>query len=149
MPRGDLSSAIALGQVYSDERRPPVFTRDEAALIWPGDAEDPEQEAVDLRLFADGSERSFTVSLGGDKDASLSISDGKVELNAGRVQVQLDHTSDSDGVVNVAAGGTKISLAQDGDLTIEAAGTLNLKATSIKIEGDTEVKINGQTVDIN
>lgn len=149
MPRGDLSSAIALGQLYSDERRPPTFTRDEVALVWPGDADDPDKEAVDVRLFSDGSERSLTVSLGGDKDASLIVSNGKVEFNAGGVQVQLSHASDSDGVVNITAGGTKIELAQDGDLTIEAAGVLKLKASSIKIEGDTEVKINGQTVGIN
>jgi hypothetical protein len=40
-------------------------------------------------------------------------------------------------------------LAQDGDLTIQATGALNLKATTIKIEGDTSVTINGQTVGIN
>lgn len=149
IPRGDLASAIVIGQVYSDERRPPQFTRDEAALVWPGDAEDPEKEAVDIRVFSDGSERSFTVTLGGDKDASMSVSDGSIELTAGGVQVQISHSSDSDGAVTVTAGGTKIELEQDGDLNVEAAGTLKLKAPSIKIEGDTEVKINGQTVAIN
>jgi phage baseplate assembly protein gpV len=149
MPRGDLSSAIAIGQVYSDERRPPTFTRDEAALVWPGDVEDPEKEAVDIRVFSDGSKRSFTVALGGDKDALMSVSDGSIDLTAGGVQLKISHSSDSDGTVDVTAGGTKISVAQDGDLSIEAAGTLKLKAPTIKIEGDTEVKINGQTVDIN
>jgi phage baseplate assembly protein gpV len=149
IPRGDLASAIAIGQLYSDERRPPTFTRDEVALVWPGDAGDPDKEAVDVRLFADGSTRSLTVSLGGDKDASLVVSDGTITLKAGDVQVQVSHTSGSDGMVNITAGGTKIHLAQDGDLTIETAGALKLKASSIKIEGDTEVKINGQTVGIN
>ena len=35
------------------------------------------------------------------------------------------------------------------DVSIEAAGTLKLKASSIKIEGDSSVTINGQTVGIN
>jgi hypothetical protein len=117
--------------------------------VWPGDVEDPEKEAVDIRVFSDGSKRSFTVALGGDKDALMSVSDGSIDLTAGGVQLKISHSSDSDGTVDVTAGGTKISVAQDGDLSIEAAGTLKLKAPTIKIEGDTEVKINGQTVDIN
>lgn len=149
MPRGDLSSAIAVAQVYSDERRPPQFTRDEAVLLWPGDTDDPEKKAVDIRVFSNGSERSFIVMLGGDKDAALSVSDGNIAFTAGGVQLELSHSSDSDGAVSITAGGTKIELAQDGDISIKAAGTLELKASSIKIEGDTEVKINGQTVGIN
>lgn len=149
MPRGSLSSAIAIGQVYSDQRRPPQFTRDEAVMVWPGDAQDPEKEAVDIRVFSDGSERLFTLTLGGDKNASVKVSDGSVEFAAGGVHMQLSHSSESDGTVTITAGGTKIELAQDGDLSIEAAGTLKLKASSIKIEADTEVKINGQTVGIN
>lgn len=149
MPRGDLSSAIAVAQVYSDERRPPRFTRDEAVLVWPGDSDDPENKAVDIRVFSNGSERSVTVTLGGDKDAALKVENGSISFTAGGVQMTLGHSSGSDGKVEISAGGTKIELAQDGDLKVESAGSLILKATSIKIEGDTEVKINGQTVGIN
>jgi len=149
LPRGDLSSAVALGQIYSDQRRPPSFSRDEAAFVWPGDAEDPDTEAVDMRVLANGQDRQVTIALGGDQNATCTIRNGEISLRAGGVQIQLRHTSDSDGTATVTAGGTKIELAQDGDLKIEAAGTLSLKATAIKIEGDTEVNINGQTVGIN
>lgn len=149
MPRGDLSSAVAIAQVYSDERRPPVFSRDEAALVWPGDAADPETEAVDVRVRADGSERALSVTLGGDQDALLSVRDGTVELTAGGVQVKLAHSSSSDGTVEIAAGGTRVQLAQDGDLTIEAAGTLKLKGVAVEIEADSQLTLNGQTVGIN
>lgn len=148
-PRGDLSSAVAFGQIYSDERRPPDFRAHEAVLIWPGDADDPATDAVDVRVSADGSARSLCVSLGGDKDARFCIRDGEIELMAGGVQVRLSHSSASDGTIEVAAGGTTIELSQDGDLKIESAGALTLKAASIKIEGDTQVSINGQTVGIN
>ena len=149
MPRGDLASAVVVGQVYSDQRRPPVFTRDEMAIVWPGDADDPDTKAVDFRIHADGSDRSLTISLGGDKDAKLTVSDGTIQLLAGGVEVKLSHSSASDGTVTISGGGTKIDLKQDGDLSIEAAGTLKLKASSIKIEGDSSVTINGQTVGIN
>jgi phage baseplate assembly protein gpV len=149
MPRGDLSSAVVIGQVYSDERRPPVFTRDELAIVWPGDADDPDTKAVDVRIKSDGSSRSLTIALGGDKDAKVTVTDGAIQLLAGGVEIKLSHSSGSDGAVAITGGGTSIKLAQDGDVTIQAAGSLSLKASSIKIEGDSSVTINGQTVGIN
>ena len=79
----------------------------------------------------------------------MTISDGLIRCDAGGVQLKLSHSSSSDGKAEISAGGTKIQLAQDGDLTIEAVGELKLKATTVKIEGDTQVTINGQIVGIN
>ena len=138
-----------LGPVYSDVRRPPVHSRDEVALVWPGDAEDPESEAVDIRASANGSERAVTVALGGDRNALLSVSDGQIELAAGGAVATIRHSSGSDGTVSLAAGGTSLELKQDGDLTIESATKLVLKAPEITIEGQASVKVNGQIVEIN
>lgn len=149
LPRGDLSSAVVLGPVYSDQRRPPVHSRDEVALVWPGDADDAEADAVDVRVLADGSKRAVAVTLGGDKDAKLSIEDGAISLTAGGATARLSHSSGSDGVAELAAGGTRIELKQDGDLTIESATKLVLKANSVEIEGQSQIKINGQIVEIN
>lgn len=149
LPRGDLTSAVVLGPVYSDERRPPVHSRDEAVLVWPGDADDPEAEAVDIRVLADGSSRAVTVALGGDKDALLTVEDGAVSLTAGGATARVSHSSGSDGVVELAAGGTRVELKQDGDLTIESTAKLVLKASSVEIEGQASVKINGQIVEVN
>lgn len=148
-PRGDLSSGVVAGPVYSDERRPPAFTRDEAVLVWPGDAEDPETEAVDVRVRASGEGRSLTISLGGDKDAMLVVEDGAVRVVAGGVVMRLAHGGGSDGIAEVSAGGTRLTLEEEGTLTIEAASDLVLKGQSVKIEGQTQVTINGQTVEIN
>lgn len=149
LPRGDLSSAVVLGPVYSDERRPPRYSRDEVAMVWPGDAEETDKEAVDIRVLADGSKRAVTVALGGNKDAMLSIEDGAIVLTAGGATARLTHSSGSDGVVQLAAGGTRIELKQDGDLTIESAAKLVLKAANVEIEGQAQVKVNGQIVEIN
>ena len=148
-PRGDLNAAIVIGQVYSDQRRPPESTRDSAVLVWPGDADEDESKCVRIELFADGSERRVRITLGGDRDAELLCRDGGIELSAGGVKLALDHSSDSDGTVAITAGGTKIELAQDADLSIEAQGTLTLKAAKVAIEGDVSVKVKGQTVELN
>jgi phage baseplate assembly protein gpV len=148
-PRGDLASAVVAGQVYSDQRRPPTFDRDEAALVWPGDTDDVDTKAVRISLKADGSARTLDIQLGGDLDARLTVTDGEVTLRAGGVQLRLHHGSDSDGTVEVAGGGSKITLAQDGDVTIESAGKLTLKGQQVALSGDTQVTVNGQTVSIN
>jgi phage baseplate assembly protein gpV len=149
LPRGDMSSAVVLGPVYSDDRRPPVHSRDEVALVWPGDAADPAAEAVEMRVRAGGSARAVTVALGGDKTALLSIEDGKISLSAGGATATFSHSGSSDGVVELAAGGSRIELKQDGDVTIESATKLVLKASEIAIEGQAQVTVNGQIVKIN
>ncbi|WP_428264575.1 phage baseplate assembly protein V [Haliangium sp.] len=148
-PRGDLASAIVIGQVYSDQRRPPSFSKDEAALVWPGDSDDPEAKAVDLRVKADGSSREVKVSLGGDKDASVVVADGSIEIKSGGAQIVISHSSGSDGAVELSAGGTKIRLDQDGDIALESAGTVSIKGSKVAIEGDTQVTVNGQVVELN
>ena len=148
-PRGDLGSAVVASVLYTDERRPPSFKKDEAVLSWPGDADDPDADAVVLRILADGSSRELTVSLGGDKDATLRVADGALKLVAGGVSILLQHSSSSDGEISVEAGGAKISLKQDGDVTVETRGKLTLKGAEVSIEGDTKVSVNGQTVEIN
>lgn len=148
-PRGEPASAVVVAQVYSDARRPPAAPRDALALVWPGDAQDPDTEAVQITVRSDGSEREVLIGLGGDADAAVRVADGVVELTSGAVSFTLEHSSSSDGRAVLAAGGTTVELAQDGDLAVTAAGALNLKGTEINLEADVAVTINGQTVDIN
>ena len=149
LPRGEPTSAVVVAQVYSDARRPPPAPRDTLALVWPGDRDDPETEAVAITVHSDGSEREVLISLGGDADAAVRVADGVVELTSGAVTFTLEHRSSSDGRAVLAAGGTTIELAQDGDLSITAAGALTLAGREISLDADVSVSINGQTVEIN
>lgn len=146
---GDLNSPVVVGQVYSDTRRPPDFVKDEAHLMWPGDAADPETDAVVLSISGDGSARELRIALGGDKDATLRVADGAIELTTGGVKLALGHSSSSDGTATLEAGGTKVELSQDGDLAVTSAKNITLKATKIELNADVSVTINGQTVEIN
>jgi phage baseplate assembly protein gpV len=143
-PRGSLVSGIVFGQVYSDERRPPQFTKDEVALVWP---EGQEDRAV-LRL--DGTDDpKARIAVGGDDEVSVELKKGQIQIVASGVALRLSYGGSSDGVVSLEAGGTKIELKQDGDLSVTASGKLTLRGAQVSIEADGPVKINGATVDLN
>lgn len=147
-PRGDLASAVIVGTLYGSPRRPPAFELDEAVLQWPGDVDDPESEAVVVRVSG-GDPRGLKIDLGGDLAVQVGIADGEIRLVTGDVRVRLSRGSDSDGRVQVEAGGSVVTLDQDGDVTVEAKGDLVLKGTNVAIEGSAEVTINGASVGIN
>ncbi len=142
--RGSLASGIVVATVYSDARRPPVFARDEIALVWPGG----EEGGVALRLDG-GEEPSARLQVAAEDDVAISLKKGELRIVASGVAVTLSYGGGGDGVVALEAGGTKVELKQDGDLAITAAGRLNLKGAEIRIEADGPVRINGATVDIN
>lgn len=145
-PRGDIASGIVLGTVHSDHRAPPDCKAEELALVWPGDADDPEADAAQLRIDGTQDARTITLKLGGDTEAALTIAEGKATLSAGDLKLTLDGGAQE---ATLAAGGTTIALKQDGDLTIQSTGKLTLSANQIEIAGDATVKINGQMVELN
>jgi len=143
-PRGALVSGVVVAPVYSDERRPPVFARDEIALVWP----EGDDSRVVLRLVGTD-EPSALLAVGGDGEASLELKKGEVRVAASGVALRLTYGGSSDGVATLEAGGTTIELKQDGDLTIKAAGRLTLKGAEVHVEADGPVKLSGATVDLN
>lgn len=143
-PRGSLASGIVLAQVYSDERRPPAFKRDEIALLWPEGKED----RVTLRLDG-GDQPSALMQVAGEGEVAISLKKGELRISASGISIGLTYGGSGDGLIALEAGGTKVELKQDGDLSITTTGRLNLKAAEISMEADGPVKINGATVDIN
>jgi phage baseplate assembly protein gpV len=144
-PRGDLSSAVAIAQVYSDQRRPPKFDKDEAVWSFPGDKPDDEEDAIELRMSVkDG--RKVRIALGGSQDTSVTISDGKIEMASGDVAMTF---SEPDKTLTVEVGDNKMTFSDGTGVTIEAGNKLTLKAREIVIEGDTKVKVKGAMVELN
>ncbi len=148
-PGAQLASPIVIAQVYSAVRRPPEATADQVRLVWPGDSDDVEAEAIDIAIRAGGGEREVRIGLGGDDDAAVTLSSGHVEITSGGVAVRLGHGSASDGTVAVSAGGTTIELGQDGDLKITSATKVTISAPQIELDADVSVKLKGQTLELN
>ncbi len=143
-PRGSLASGIVVAQVYSDARRPPKFGPDEIALVWP----EGDESRVALRL--DGAdEPSALLQVGGEGEVAIALKKGELRISASGIAVTLSYGGGGDGVVALEAGGTKVEMKQDGDLTITAAARLTLKGAEIRMEADGPVRINGATLELN
>ena len=95
--------------------------------------------------WSKGDEPSAALTVSGD--VSIQITDGKVVVAAADMTVTLDATGS--GQAEIAAGGSKITLAKDGDVTISAAGKLKLEGQEIAISGNGKVSVDGATVEIN
>jgi uncharacterized protein involved in type VI secretion and phage assembly len=137
---GDYNAPVVVGRLYHPDQDPPEHGRDQIVLGLPSGSNDP-----DLRLLLESAEPSILLTLPGD--VKLEIKDGVVTIAVGEMHVEL--RGSGGGRAEIAAGGAKLTLKQDGDVTIESPSTLALKASTIDIKADASVTIKGATVEIN
>ena len=142
--KGDVNQPILLGRLYNEQDRPPLSTTDELIFRLPlAEAEDKTIKAA-IRNHQDQSPpRELIFEM--PPKITVRVTDGTVRATAGRTEMKLDQPDGSSGgTVTVFAGRTRIVMNQDGDITVEAAGSMTLKAASdLKIEG-MNVSIKGQ-----
>lgn len=146
---GDLHAPVILGRLYNEEVAPPTHGPGEVVVSLPGD-EEADDKRLELRVVTPGDgTRSATLLLDGDVQVKIEINDEGVRIQAQEATLSLTQSGSSDGKVELAAGDSKVTIEQGGDMTLEAQGKLKLKASEIEIAGDASVKLTGQTVDIN
>jgi hypothetical protein len=129
---GDIHQPIIIGRLYTDSERPPLNRNDEVIFRL------PLQEADDQTVMAairNVQGREIKVEM--PSKITIHIVDDTVTLTAGQMEVVLDQPGSAGGVASVQAGRSKITIKQDGDLSIEAAGNISLKTASgdITLEG--------------
>ena len=149
---GDVNQPIVVGRLYNDGDRPPLNNSNEVIFRLPlAKADDKTVKAAIRNLDANSPPREIVIEMA--PKITVRINDGTVRATAGHSEMKLDQTSDSGGSVTVFAGSSKITMNQDGDISVEAAGDLTLKADgdvtiegqNIKINADLEVQIQAQT----
>ena len=140
---GDVNQPIVIGRLYNDEDRPPTNNPDEVIFRLPlAEADDKTVKAAIRNIQANTPPREILVEM--PPKITVSITDGTVKATAGKTEMTLDQPDGSGGKVTVVAGRTKITMNQDGDVAIEAAGAMSLKATrDLTLEGQ-NVTIKGQ-----
>ncbi|MEO1091402.1 MAG: phage baseplate assembly protein V [Pseudomonadota bacterium] len=141
--RGDSNQPIVIGRLYNDEDRPPINTTNEVIFRLPLAAADAETVKAAIRNHQDQNPpREVIIEM--PPKITVRITDGTVSATAGPSELFIDQTGSTGGQVTVVTGGTKITLDQDGDATVEAAGALTMKARrDVTIEG-LNVRIKGQ-----
>jgi hypothetical protein len=148
-PGGDLHAAVVVGRLYTDQVAPPQHAPGEFVTVLPGD-EDSADKRIELRVQTPGDgTRKVTLTFAGNVKVELGIDNDGITLQAQDTQLTLKQTGSSDGKAELKVGDSTVTMEQSGDVKISAKGTLSLQASKIELNGDTSVKIAGQTVQLN
>jgi uncharacterized protein involved in type VI secretion and phage assembly len=123
---GDVNAPVITGSLYNDEDRPPVNADGQAILHLPLGAGD--SDAVHLELRS-GDSREVILKLGSGLTLNLRDDDPAVELDVG--------------------GRAKLTIGQDGAVTLESQGNVQFKGTEITIEAQSQLTLKGAMVNIN
>jgi phage baseplate assembly protein gpV len=150
--KGDVNQPIVVGRLYDERRRAPVNHPDEVIFRLPLDEADAQTIKGALRKTSGDPKRELIFEM--PPKITLRVTDGTVRATAGRTEMRLDQPDGGgSGTVTVLAGRTKITMNQDGDvkieaagaMTLEAAGALELKGRSVRIEAQTSAEMKAGT----
>ncbi len=141
--RGDINQPIIIGRLYNEKQRPPLNTPDEVIFRLPlAEDDDKTIKAAIRNHSSDSPPRELIFEM--PPKITVRVTDGTVRATAGKTEMKLDQPGGSGGTVTIFAGRTKITMNQDGDLTVEGAADMTFKATGdLKLEGR-NIKIEGQ-----
>ena len=137
---GDRNAPFVVGRLYHPDADAPEHAEGEAVLRLP-----PGNDTPDLELVVTGDPPKVTLTL--PRDVKVEIEDGAVKIAVGKLTATLD--ASGGGRVEVAAGGSSITLKQDGDVSVKAAGNLTLEGAEVRVKGSAKVKVEGAMVEIN
>jgi hypothetical protein len=137
---GDRNAPFVVGRLYHPDADAPEHAEGEAVLCLPAGNTTPK-----VRLVATGDPPKLTLDLPGD--VHVEIGDGVVRIEVGALSASLD--SSGGGRVEVAAGGSTLTLKKDGDVTLKAAGKLALEGAEVTVKGSAKVAVTGSLVEIN
>ena len=137
---GDIHAAVIVGRLYHSGLTPPTHKTGELILALPAGSETPK-----LLREITGDPATYRLTLPGE--VIFEMVENTALIKAGEVQAEI--SAAGGGRIELAAGGTKITLKKDGDLTIESMGNLAVEANDIEIKGKGNVKISGATVEVN
>lgn len=130
--QGDINQPIIIGRLYTDTERPPPNRNDEIIFRLPLQEADSATIMAAIRAIQG---REILIEL--PSKITVQIVDDQVKLVAGQNELVMDQAGAAGGSTLVQAGRTRVTLNQDGDLTIEAAGNISLKTSTgdVTIEG--------------
>lgn len=137
---GDLNAPVVVGRLYHADLTPPKHADGEIVLRIPAGADEPEWSVV-------VSETNSTVQVLHKDEPRLELTADTATVKVGDMTLQV--TSAGGGRAELAAGGAKLTIKPDGDITMSTSGKLTLKGTEVEISAAGSVKVKGATVELN
>ena len=130
--QGDINQPIIIGRLYTDTERPPVNRNDEIIFRLPLQKEDDQTVKAAIRNIQG---REILIEL--PSKITIQIVDDTVKAVAGQTEMILEQPGGADGLATLQAGRSKLTMNQDGDVTIEAAGNITFRTDTgdVTIEG--------------
>ena len=138
----DYHAPIVVGRLYNPSIPAPEHAPGEIALHLPAGT-----TASDAKLNFTIKGDEPNIEMKAAPDVEVSIDGEQIGLAAGGIRLVL--TSAGGGSAKLEAGGSVVTIKQDGDISFESPGKLTIKATDIELQGSASVKVKGATVDIN
>lgn len=137
---GDLNAPVVVGRLYHPDLNPPAHADGEIVLALP-----PGDDQAKVKLTIVPGTPSVLITLPGD--VAIECVEDKAEIRAGELRATVDGSGG--GRAEIAAGGSKITLKKDGDITLTTSGTFKIDAAVVDISGSTKITIAGSVVEIN
>ena len=138
---GDRNAPVVVGRLYHPGLNPPDHADGQVVLSLPAGEAEPK-----VRVLVEPGENRAVIEIGGEMRAE--ITDALVQL---RIDDELSAKVDSvgGGRVELSAGGSSLVLKKNGDVTLKAAGKLELSGTEVAVSGTAKVAVKGAIVELN
>jgi hypothetical protein len=143
--KGDINQPILLSRLFTDDDRPPLNHPKELIMHLPLHASDERAIRTAVRnIDAQDPPREVVINM--DPKITVRMTDHTVRATAGSCEMTLNHPDGGSGTVTVLAGGTRITMNQDGDVTVQAMGNLRLQADgAVELEAGTTLTLKAGT----
>ena len=138
---GDANAPVVVGRLYHPAQDPPAHAAGQLVLHLPPH---PAEPAVDL-VIATADPPSVRLAVG--PDVVLEITRERTSVKVGEITLTLEAAGG--GRAELAAGGAKITLKKDGDITVHTDGRLKLEGKNVEINASSRVVVTGGEVLIN
>ncbi|EIV92705.1 phage baseplate assembly protein V [Frankia sp. QA3] len=146
---GDLHAPIVIGRLYHDGLEPPEHAAQESVVRLPAGESDSTARLDVVATAPSASGRLLTIGLDGDVPVQVRIAPAEVVVTVGDARLSLRQPGGGPGRATLKVADCQVDLDGNGDVTVQASGTLTLKGRTVKIAGDTQVTVKGQTVELN
>jgi uncharacterized protein involved in type VI secretion and phage assembly len=137
---GDVNAPIVVGRLYHADLAPPEHADGDIVLRIPAGAQEPEWSLL-------VSESKSQVQVLHRAEPRLTLTADTATVTVGEMTLQV--TSAGGGRAELAAGGAKLTIKPDGDITLSTSGKLTLKGSEVEISAAGSVKVKGATVELN